>query len=242
MVWVPSIGPFLLCRTRRPGGQEGKKEGWWVDGEGMGLSLQASDRGFWCKQLGGSRFEPPLPRSRTWRCALGDVLQCLKPSSRPWRLKLCAFLWEQAWGDAWAALRAVLSEQRLVTPVPCLPGGVQPEAHGFPSSCKRRQEGQPLAQQCGLLPRGGGLDEPLCVVPCAVRLRALLYRMQLCRSGWPDPSPLNIETSLFFTSLELSPMDNIRFPWWLSGKESSCQCRRRKFDPWVRKIPFSMKW
>jgi len=28
--------------------------------------------------------------------------------------------------------------------------------------------------------------------------------------------------------------------WWLSGKESSCQCRRYKrwgFDPWVGKIP-----
>ena len=24
--------------------------------------------------------------------------------------------------------------------------------------------------------------------------------------------------------------------WWLSGKESACQCRRRRFDPWVRKI------
>ena len=26
-------------------------------------------------------------------------------------------------------------------------------------------------------------------------------------------------------------------PWWLSGKESACQCRRLWFDPWVRKIP-----
>ena len=32
---------------------------------------------------------------------------------------------------------------------------------------------------------------------------------------------------------------------WLSGKESTCQCRRRKrcgFNPWVRKIPWSRKW
>ena len=28
-------------------------------------------------------------------------------------------------------------------------------------------------------------------------------------------------------------------PWWLSGKESACQC---KFDPWVRKIPWRRKW
>ena len=26
-------------------------------------------------------------------------------------------------------------------------------------------------------------------------------------------------------------------PRWHSGKESSCQCRRRRFDPWVRKFP-----
>ena len=25
---------------------------------------------------------------------------------------------------------------------------------------------------------------------------------------------------------------------WLSGKESTCQCRRLRFDPWVRKIPW----
>ena len=27
------------------------------------------------------------------------------------------------------------------------------------------------------------------------------------------------------------------FPWWLSGKESACQCRRYGFDLWVGKIP-----
>ena len=33
--------------------------------------------------------------------------------------------------------------------------------------------------------------------------------------------------------------------WWLSGKEPACQCRRhkrRKFDPWVRKITWRRKW
>ena len=28
-----------------------------------------------------------------------------------------------------------------------------------------------------------------------------------------------------------------RFLWWLSGKESACQCRRLGFDPWVRRSP-----
>ena len=31
-------------------------------------------------------------------------------------------------------------------------------------------------------------------------------------------------------------------PWWLSGKESACWCRRRRFNPWARKIPGRRKW
>ena len=31
-------------------------------------------------------------------------------------------------------------------------------------------------------------------------------------------------------------------PWWLSGKESTCQCRRLGFPSWVRKIPWRRKW
>ena len=34
-------------------------------------------------------------------------------------------------------------------------------------------------------------------------------------------------------------------PSWLSGKESTCQCkrhRRGRFDPWVGKIPWRREW
>ena len=31
-------------------------------------------------------------------------------------------------------------------------------------------------------------------------------------------------------------------PWRLSGKESSCHCRRHGFEPWVWKIPWRRKW
>ena len=34
----------------------------------------------------------------------------------------------------------------------------------------------------------------------------------------------------------------IGLPWWLSGKEHSCQLRGRGFYPWVRKIPWNGKW
>ena len=33
-----------------------------------------------------------------------------------------------------------------------------------------------------------------------------------------------------------------RLPGWLSGKESTCQCRRLWFGPWVRKIPWRRAW
>ena len=31
-------------------------------------------------------------------------------------------------------------------------------------------------------------------------------------------------------------------PWWLSGKESTCQCKRHRFDPCEGKIPWRRKW
>ena len=30
--------------------------------------------------------------------------------------------------------------------------------------------------------------------------------------------------------------------WWFRGKESTCQCRRGKLNPWVRKIPWRRAW
>ena len=34
---------------------------------------------------------------------------------------------------------------------------------------------------------------------------------------------------------------NWGLPWWLSGKQSSCECRRHRFDPWSGKIPCAAK-
>ena len=31
-------------------------------------------------------------------------------------------------------------------------------------------------------------------------------------------------------------------PWWLSGKESTCQGRRHGFSPWIQKILWRRKW
>ena len=38
-------------------------------------------------------------------------------------------------------------------------------------------------------------------------------------------------------------MLNVSFPRaWLSDKESACQCRKCRLDPWVRKISWRRKW
>ena len=34
----------------------------------------------------------------------------------------------------------------------------------------------------------------------------------------------------------------IGLPWWLSGKESACQHRIHRFNPWVRKILWRREW
>ena len=42
-----------------------------------------------------------------------------------------------------------------------------------------------------------------------------------------------------FWFMDLLHIDEITLgiPKWLGGKESTCQCRRLKFNLWVRKIP-----
>ena len=36
----------------------------------------------------------------------------------------------------------------------------------------------------------------------------------------------------------LSIIDLNRLPWWLRGKESACQCRRCRVNPWIGKVPW----
>ena len=49
-------------------------------------------------------------------------------------------------------------------------------------------------------------------------------------------------TIRFFPLIWYISSDISGLPWWLSGKESPCQCRTRGFDLWVRKIPWRRKW
>ena len=57
-------------------------------------------------------------------------------------------------------------------------------------------------------------------------------------------SILTIRKAMDFRLIDhLSPCN--QSPRWHSGKEHACQCRRckrHKFDPWIRKIPWRRKW
>ena len=61
-----------------------------------------------------------------------------------------------------------------------------------------------------------------------------------------DLNPVTTEVSQslihLFNTHFLSTDQVLRLPWWLSGKESTCQCKRRGFSPWVRTIPWRRKW
>ena len=41
----------------------------------------------------------------------------------------------------------------------------------------------------------------------------------------------------FISSVNTSSKRKGGLPWWLSGKESPCRCRRHEFDPQSGKIP-----
>ena len=58
-----------------------------------------------------------------------------------------------------------------------------------------------------------------------IRIPCLKY----CRNVKQD----QIVAFIFWESLGIL----LGFPRWLSGKESTCQYRRCRFDPWVGKIP-----
>jgi len=50
-----------------------------------------------------------------------------------------------------------------------------------------------------------------------------------------------LEAAMLLCTLLCSSVQS-GLPWWPSGKESTCQCRRQGFDPWSGKIPWRRKW
>ena len=59
--------------------------------------------------------------------------------------------------------------------------------------------------------------------------------------------PMNFTTELnlkfiLLTHIYSVPFRHCGLPRWHSSKESACQCKRLKFDPWIRNIPWRRKW
>ena len=65
---------------------------------------------------------------------------------------------------------------------------------------------------------------------CRCCLKSLFLERKSLWRGW------QIEDG-WLEEIEYNKILTMRgFPWWLSGKESTCQCRRHGFDPWSGKI------
>ena len=58
----------------------------------------------------------------------------------------------------------------------------------------------------------------------------LLLGRKLRYTDAPPPRQASICQSKVLLSME-------GLPWWLNGKESACQCRRHRFELWIRKPP-----
>ena len=71
-------------------------------------------------------------------------------------------------------------------------------------------------------------------VLCAYEAAGLLLGT---RGSVPQKVSADLEDTIYWTIPCFWP-----FPRWLSGKESTCQCWRCRFNPWVRKIPRRWKW
>ena len=76
----------------------------------------------------------------------------------------------------------------------------------------------------------------------ATHSNILAWRIPMDRGAWrvTDPEVAKSQTQLSDLHFPLllsvymifvGPVPSVGLPWWLSGKESACCCRRHRFDP-----------
>ena len=53
---------------------------------------------------------------------------------------------------------------------------------------------------------------------------------------------VSVKSLLSLSSEPLPSNHSNGLPWWLRSEESTCQYRRRRFNPWVGKIPWRREW
>ena len=81
--------------------------------------------------------------------------------------------------------------------------------------------------------------------PCNLHTLYVYVHMYVFAYYCIPPTGSKLHEGNKFVSFVKGYISLIRLPRWRSGKQSACQCRRRKrhrFDPWVGKIPWSSKW
>ena len=68
--------------------------------------------------------------------------------------------------------------------------------------------------------------------------RRLLKKTENRAIMWPrNPTPRHIPNESHNSKRYMQP----GLPWYLSGKESACQCMRLRFSPWSRRIPHAVE-
>ena len=101
-----------------------------------------------------------------------------------------------------------------------------------PTRCGPSQHPRPARRTA--VPVAGGQD---CSSLCPGAERSL--------KADPSPAPVTemaLDGGQVKTTVMLPTRDVLCLSWWLSGKESAYQCRRRGFNPWVAKIHWRRKW
>ena len=68
------------------------------------------------------------------------------------------------------------------------------------------------------------------------------FIITIWKKGWWQCVQDNFSLRIIMRFLIRSLMCSGELPWWLSAKESACQCKRHGFNPWAEKIPWRRKW
>ena len=86
-------------------------------------------------------------------------------------------------------------------------------------------------------------------LPLLWSLHPTLFQEGFCLLPFLQVSPYKSSSNEVYPHLAvmvcwylLTSATSIGLPWWLSGKEPARQCRRHRFNSWVRKIPWTGKW
>jgi len=75
-------------------------------------------------------------------------------------------------------------------------------------------------------------------------MKMTIVEVVMCLSVWNNfrkstSRIITVKCWNSYTSFEIMFLKLVSpgLPWWLSGKESACQCGRHRFDPWIGRIP-----